>query len=101
MSEYNEKGAEKQKFKVGDLVRGSSCLNCSYYSIWTEEELHRPYGRKRVTGNKRWSWCNTDVGIITRIAKPGTCQNYYVEVRFLQSGDTVILTQRQLKWARK
>ena len=101
MFEYDENGIEKPKFKVGELVRASSCLNRSCYTKWDPSSDYRPWGKVRINGQRRVAWRHNDVGIVTRVEKPTSCQNYYVEVHFVQSGDRVILTQRELKWAAK
>lgn len=97
---YDENGVEKQKFKVGELVRASSCLNRSGRTKWDNED-YPPYGEFWITGHYRFAWQHKDIGIVTRIHKPIAYQNYWVQVHFIQTNIKIILKQRELKWAAK
>lgn len=99
MIEYDENGVEKPKFKVGDLVRASSHLNLSVATRWDGDSP--PWYKVRTSGTKRVAWKHRDVGIVTRVDKPKYSQFVYVEVHFIQTGDRIIVKQRELKWAKK
>lgn len=90
----------KTKFKLGDLVRTSSCLAYTAYTIW-EGAPHRPYYQKDINYDLRLKLTNTDIGIISLVGLPYLSASNYYKVHFLQSNVTMILPERQLKWAKQ
>jgi len=91
---------DKAKFKLGDLVRASSCLAYTAYTIWRGTP-HRPYYQMNIKHDLRLKLTNTDIGIVSLVGRPYLSASNYYKVHFLQSNITMILPERQLKRAKQ
>lgn len=92
---------QKQKFEIGQLVRASSKMARSYYACWNQDSdgcmYYPPYGRRNLSDPTVSNLRAHDVGVVIKTAKPVYSAHYFVEVKFLQSGTTMIVKQDHLK----
>lgn len=88
------------KFKVGDLVRGSSCLTKGACTEWTDyRNSPHPTKYKSFGESIHHKLKNEDIGIVVKVARSWLSQIEY-EVKFIQTGITIIVPDRCLKWAK-
>jgi hypothetical protein len=90
----------KTRFKVGDIVRGSSTLTKGACTEWTQYR-DRPYPTryKRIDDHLRYTLMHEDAAIVVRVEQCWHGQIEY-QIKFMQTGLTIIVPDRCLKWAK-
>ena len=95
----------KTKFGIGSLVKVSPRLvvfPATAIHAWADKEFteYFPTKYRRLEQQERFTLLDSDVGVIMRIEKYGDKDAYLYQVRFMQTGLDLVVSERELKWAK-